>query len=62
MGTLQTNASEIAGLVEALQEHKLKTGLILTEDEFSEETVKTPQGKLKIQIMPVWRWLVALRN
>jgi predicted AAA+ superfamily ATPase len=55
----QTKAREVAGLVEALQEHKLKTGLILTEDEFSEEIVKTPQGKLKIQIMPVWRWLLS---
>lgn len=45
---------EINGLLEALNEHKLDEGLILTEDQ--EETKNI--GNKKIKIMPVWRWML----
>lgn len=45
---------EIAGLLEAMSEHKLKTGFILTEDE--EETMKE-DGKT-IYVKPVYKWLL----
>ncbi|MFW5865777.1 MAG: ATP-binding protein [Nanoarchaeota archaeon] len=46
---------EIKGLKEAMDEHKLKTGLLLTYDE--EDEVKI--GTKKIIIKPVWKWLLA---
>jgi hypothetical protein len=51
----KTEEREIKGLLEALKEHKLEQGLILTEDQDEERTV---DGK-KITIMPVWRWLLS---
>lgn len=49
---------EIQGLAEALTEHKLKKGLILTYDQTDEFTV---DGK-KITVKPVWRWLLEDRK
>ena len=45
---------EIKGLLEALKEHDLNEGLILTEDQ---EEVRTAEGK-KIIIKPIWKWLL----
>ena len=45
---------EIKGLVEAMEEFKLKKGLILTFDQDDKFEVK---GK-KIIVKPVWRWLL----
>ncbi|MBS3176740.1 ATP-binding protein [Candidatus Woesearchaeota archaeon] len=49
-----TEKREIDGLIEALKEHKLNEGLILTEEQEGERTV---EGK-KIVIKPVWQWLL----
>lgn len=58
-----TKNREINGLLEALKKYKLKTGLILTEDEEGEELreVRMKNGninKVKIQILPIWKWLL----
>ena len=45
---------EISGLVEALNNFKLKRGLILTFDQ--EDEIKE-DGKI-IKILPIWIWLL----
>lgn len=45
---------EVAGLLEAMNEHKLQTGLILTEDESDEFRV----GKKRVMVKPIWKWLL----
>jgi predicted AAA+ superfamily ATPase len=45
---------EIAGLAEAMDKFKLKKGIILTNEQMEEINVK---GK-KIQVMPVYRWML----
>jgi len=50
---------EINGLIFALERLKLKEGLILTYDQEDEIEVKDKKGKKrKIQIKPVWKWLL----
>lgn len=49
-----TRKREITGLIEAMQNYKLQTGFIITEDE--EETI-TENG-LTIRILPAWKWLL----
>ena len=58
-----TKKREIEGLIDACKAYNLKTGLILTEDEESEEIreIKLENGELyeiKIKIMPIWKWLL----
>jgi predicted AAA+ superfamily ATPase len=53
-----TREREIAGLVEALTNYKLKEGLILTDDEEDEFAVKN----FKIKAMPTWKWLLKLND
>jgi predicted AAA+ superfamily ATPase len=50
----ETKSRELAGLSEAMQLYGLSTGLILTEDE--EGMVDHNGGK--IQILPIWKWLL----
>ena len=45
---------ELLGLVEAMKEHNLNTGLILTEDQTQEKVIENK----KILIKPVWQWLL----
>ncbi|MEK6914414.1 MAG: ATP-binding protein [Nanoarchaeota archaeon] len=45
---------EINGLLEVMNEYKLKEGILLTEDQ--EEEIKS-EGK-KIKVIPVWKWLL----
>ena len=45
---------ELAGLLEAMEKFKLKTGLIITE---SQEEERKIDGK-KIKIVPAWKWLL----
>lgn len=49
-----TKKRELKGLLEAMEEFKLRSGLILTEDIEKEEAV---DGK-KITYVPLWRWLL----
>ncbi len=50
----ENSKREINGLLEAMKEHSLKEGLILTEDEEQEKAI----GGKKIKIIPVWKWLL----
>lgn len=55
MSARKTREREIQGLAEAMEAHKLKTGVILTEDENEELSVKS--GKILVQ--PLWHRLLA---
>jgi len=50
----KTRKRELSGLLEAMDTHDLEEGLILTEDE--EERVE--ENGRKIDILPVWKWLL----
>jgi uncharacterized protein len=50
----QNQKREIDGLVSAMKEFNLKTGLILT---FNQEKIIKVED-LKIRILPVWKWLI----
>ena len=50
-----SHARELNGLKEALHEHKLKKGLIITS--YQEETLT--ENDLTIHVMPAWKWLLA---
>ena len=54
----KTAEREIAGLLEAMEKFKLKTGLIITE---TQEEEKVIAGK-KIKIVPAWKWLLENAN
>jgi hypothetical protein len=45
---------EYKGLLEAMKRHRLKEGLILTDDDELEEVIENR----KIKVMPVWKWLL----
>jgi predicted AAA+ superfamily ATPase len=51
----ETGNRELAGLVEAMQEYKLKEGYILTED----QETRIQNNDLTINVIPVWKWLIA---
>lgn len=53
-----TKEREINGLVEAMRQHELQEGLILTEDESGELTQIIEQLAYRIYIKPVWRWIL----
>ncbi|MEI6596825.1 MAG: ATP-binding protein [bacterium] len=52
----ETEAREIAGLLEAMEKFKLKKGLIITENREEEKKIKTKT----IKIIPAWKWLLAV--
>lgn len=45
---------EINGLVEAMKEHKLKKGTLLTEEQEDEKIIENK----RIKIIPIWKWLI----
>jgi len=45
---------EINGLLEVMKEHKLKEGILLTEDQEEEKNIEDK----KVKIIPVWKWLL----
>lgn len=49
-----TKDREIEGLVEAMTSYKLKEGLILTDEDEDEFTIKN----FRIKVMPAWKWLL----
>lgn len=49
---------ELNGLVEAIQEYKLRQGLILTRDQESEIIKTVDSKKVKIKVVPIWKWLL----
>ena len=54
MNNEKTRNREIRGLIEAMDNYKLKTGIILTEDE--DEVLQIEKNK--IIITPVWKYLL----
>lgn len=52
--TKDNKERELKGLLEAMERFKLKEGLILTNDQEEELTVK----KKKIRLVSVWKWLL----
>ena len=54
----KTQDREISGLVDAMQEYKLNSGVIVTSDTLSEETVTKDNIAYKIRIVPIWSWLL----
>lgn len=54
LSATKTREREFAGLQEAMKEHSLKEGIILTEDE--SETVKLDGATVKV--LPLWYWLL----
>jgi uncharacterized protein len=53
-----TREREIEGLLEALTSYKLKEGLILTDEDEDEFTIKN----FKIKVMPTWKWLLKMND
>ncbi len=51
----ETKKREVDWLLEAIKEHNLKQWLILTYDEEDEIFL---ENKIKIKILPVWKWIV----
>lgn len=58
MARPETRKREIEGLLEALVQHKLKEGTILTEDESETINVKN----IAIKVFPLWYWLLEKKN
>ncbi|MFZ3385107.1 MAG: ATP-binding protein [Candidatus Methanoperedens sp.] len=58
ISNMETKDREIKGLVMALEELKLKRGLVITEDFEGEENIK---GK-EIIFKPLWKWLLLQEN
>lgn len=52
--TKENEQREIAGIVEAMDQYKLKRGFILTQSQEKEIV----QGKKTITVLPVWKWLL----
>jgi len=49
-----TKEREVNGLVKAMEEFNLKSGLIITEDFEDEEKIENK----KIIYVPLWKWLL----
>jgi predicted AAA+ superfamily ATPase len=52
----KTRQRELDGLLNAAEELNIKNLTIITEDQEGEEKI----GKLKIEIIPIWKWLASL--
>lgn len=50
----KTKKREIDGLLEAMETHQLKNGIIITLDEEKEERVNS----FKVKIIPAWKWIL----
>lgn len=56
---LEIKHREIRGLLEAMQIYKLEEGIILTMDEEGKEEINHETEKMKIRIIPTWKWLLS---
>jgi predicted AAA+ superfamily ATPase len=52
-----TKMREISGLIEAMDKFSLSQGLIITENEESNEVVEQNGKKYQVIIKPIWKWL-----
>ncbi|MDP3103658.1 MAG: ATP-binding protein, partial [Candidatus Methanoperedens sp.] len=57
MSDMGTKEREIKGLVRAMEEFNLKSGLIITEDFEDEEKIENKE----IIYVPLWKWLLLSR-
>ncbi len=57
-----TRQREFDGLLAAMAEYGLKTGLILTEDQEGQQRVQLDGRKYAISIKPIWKWLLFDEN
>jgi len=55
--SLHTKEREIKAIISAMEEFKLKEGLVITED--YEENIKV--GNKKIRLTPLWKWLLEIK-
>jgi uncharacterized protein len=55
-----TRKREFDGLIEALEEHSLKQGLILTESEEDNHIITLGKANYHIYIRPLWKWLLGM--
>lgn len=53
-----TKLRELEGLLEALEVYSLSEGYILTENERQSEVINRNGKNYKINIMPLWEWLI----
>lgn len=53
-----TKAREYAGLIEAMENYELDSGLILTDNDSFEETIIINKKTVHIKVLPVWEWLL----
>lgn len=56
--TLEVKKREIRGLLDAMKEHRLRQGLILTMDEEGLEEILVDDEVFRIDVLPVWKWLL----
>lgn len=49
-----TQEREVSGLIEAMEQHGIEKGLILTEDE--KDTLDTDKGE--VEVLPAWLWML----
>jgi len=54
----KTRKREVDGLLEAMNDYKLQSGLIITDDEEAEMMVNNK----KITILPAWKWLLGYQD
>lgn len=54
----KTKQREMAGLIEALTRFSLSHGLIITENEENVETIQIENKTIRIDIIPIWKWLI----
>lgn len=55
---IKTRQREIDGLIEALKRFSLTEGLIITENEEFIENVEKEGQIFKINVVPIWKWLL----
>lgn len=55
----KTKEREIEGLMDAMQEYQLGSGVIVTSDTLAEEIVTRENISYKIHIVPIWLWLLS---
>ncbi len=58
LSNLETKEREVKGLVKAMEEFNLESGLVITEDFEGEEIIKNK----KIMYKPLWKWLLSSVN
>lgn len=53
---------EIEGLIEEMENYKIKEGLILTYNQKTEILEKISGQKRKIRVIPIWHWFLGIEE